>query len=111
MSSPPTQTQSPIGNFLATVLFYTMLILKCALQQNANCMQTLNFQQSLQKTWKWSMQTGGPLCWPRNLIFFRFDGGQVPQRCLFSRFISSMKCFGLSPQVHTLQGTGLFWLT
>jgi len=30
---------------------------------------------------------------------FCFDGGQVPQRCLVSKFMSSIKCFGLLPQV------------
>ena len=35
-----------------------------------------------------------------------FDGGQ---RCLVSMCMSSMKCFGLLPQVHA-QGASLFWL-
>jgi len=48
------------------------------------------------------MQTGAPHRW-------HFDGGQVPQRCLVSKFMSSTKCFGLSPQVHAQQGGSLFW--
>jgi len=47
--------------------------------------------------------------WQVNLILFCFDGGQVPHRCLVSKFMSSIKCFDLSPQVHT-QGAGSFWL-
>jgi len=38
--------------------------------------------------------------WHVNLVLFCFDGGQVPQRCLVSKFMSSTKCFGLLPQVH-----------
>jgi len=48
--------------------------------------------------------------WHVNLVLFYFDGGQVPQRCLVSKFMSSMKCFGLIPQVHAQQGASLFWL-
>jgi len=40
-----------------------------------------------------------------------FDGGQVPQRCLVSKFMSSIKCFSLLPQLHAQQGTSLFWLS
>jgi len=40
---------------------------------------------------------------------FCFDGGQVPQRCLVSKFASSIKCFGLLPQVHAQQGASIFW--
>ena len=41
---------------------------------------------------------------------FCFDCGQVLQRCLVSKFMSSIKCFGLLPQVHA-QGTSFFWLS
>jgi len=34
--------------------------------------------------------------WHVNLVLFCFDGGQVPQRCLVSKFMSSIKCFDLS---------------
>jgi len=44
-----------------------------------------------------------------NLFLFCFDGGQVPQRCLVSKFASSIKCFGLLPQVHAQQGASFFW--
>ena len=47
--------------------------------------------------------------WQANLVLFCFGGGQVPQRCLVSKFISSIKCFDLAQQVHT-QGAGLFQL-
>ena len=47
--------------------------------------------------------------WHVNLVLFCFDGGQVPQRCLVSKFVSSIKCFGLLPQVHAQQATSLFW--
>ena len=40
-----------------------------------------------------------------------FVGGQVPQRCLVSEVMSSIKCFGLLPQVHAQQGASLFWLS
>jgi len=59
---------------------------------------------------KWSMQTGASHRWCVNLDLFRFDGGRDPQRCLGSRFMSSIKCFDLSSQGHT-QGAGPFWLT
>jgi len=48
--------------------------------------------------------------WHVNLVLLCFDGGQVPQRCLVSKFMSSIKCFGPSPQVHAQQGASLFWL-
>ena len=41
----------------------------------------------------------------------RFDSEQVPQRCLVSKLMSSIKCFGLLPQVHAQQGASLFWLS
>ena len=44
------------------------------------------------------------------LVLSCFDGGQVPQRCLVSKFMSSIKCFDLLPQVHAQQGAGPFWL-
>ena len=47
--------------------------------------------------------------WHVNLVLFCFDGGQVRQRCLISKFMSSIKCFGLLPQVHA-QGACPFWL-
>jgi len=47
---------------------------------------------------------------PANVVVF-IDGGQVPQRCLVSKFMSSIKCFGLLPQVHAQKGTSLFWLS
>ena len=37
--------------------------------------------------------------------------GQVPQRCLVSKFMSSIICFDLLPQVHAQQGASLFWLS
>jgi len=46
--------------------------------------------------------------WHVNLVLFCFDGGQVPQRCLISMFISLIKCFGLLPQVHAQQEQALF---
>ena len=49
--------------------------------------------------------------WHVNLVLFCYDGGQVPQRCLVSKFMSSIKCFGLLPQVHVQQGARLFWLS
>ena len=49
--------------------------------------------------------------WNVNLVWFCFDSGQVPQRCLVSKFMSSIKCFGLLPQVHARQGASLYWLT
>jgi len=49
--------------------------------------------------------------WHVNLFLLCFDGGQVPKRCLVSKFMSSIKCFGLLPQVHTQQGASLFWLS
>ena len=55
------------------------------------------------------MQTRAPHRWHVNLVLFYFGGGQVPQRCLVSKFMSSIKCFDLSPQVHTQQGAGPFW--
>ena len=48
--------------------------------------------------------------WHVSLVLFCFDGGKVPQRCLVSKFMSSIKCFGLLPQVH-VQGARLFWLS
>ena len=54
-------------------------------------------------------------CWhwqlARDLVLSCFDGGQVPQRCLVTKFMSSIKCFGLLPQVHAQQGASLFWLS
>jgi len=47
--------------------------------------------------------------WHVNLVLFCFDGGQVPQRCLVAKFMSSIKCFGLLPQTHA-QGASLFCL-
>jgi len=38
--------------------------------------------------------------WHVNLGLFCSDGGQVPQRCLLSKLMSSIKCFDLLPQVH-----------
>jgi len=49
--------------------------------------------------------------WHVNLVLSCFDGGQVPQRCLVSKFMSSIKCFGLLPQVHAQQGAILLWLS
>jgi len=49
--------------------------------------------------------------WHVNLVLFGFDGGQVPQRCLVSKCMSSIKCFGLLPQVHAQKGASLFWLS
>ena len=50
--------------------------------------------------------------WHVNLVLFCFYGGQVPQaqRCLMSKFMSSIKCFGLLPEVYAQQGASLFWL-
>jgi len=45
-----------------------------------------------------------------NLVLFCFGGGQVPQRCLVSKFMSSVKCFVLLTQVHAQQGASLCWL-
>jgi len=71
-------------------------------------------EQSLQKTCKWSMPASASIVgtgsWHMNLVLFCFDGGLVPQRCLVSKFMSSIKCFDLLPQVHAQQGTSLFWL-
>jgi len=47
--------------------------------------------------------------WHVNLVLFCFDGGQVPQPCLISKFMSSIKCFGLLPQVHAQQEQTFFW--
>jgi len=33
--------------------------------------------------------------WHVNLVLFCFDGGQVPQRCLVSKFMSSAKMLWL----------------
>jgi len=49
--------------------------------------------------------------WHVKLVLFCFDGGQVPQRCLISKFMSSIQHFGLLPQVHAQQGIKLFWLS
>ena len=49
--------------------------------------------------------------WDVNLVLFCFDGGQVLQRCLASKFMSSTKCFGLLPQVHAQRIESLFWLS
>jgi len=49
--------------------------------------------------------------WHVNLVLFSFKGGQVPQSCLFSKFVSSIKCFDLLPQEHAQQGASLFWLS
>ena len=49
--------------------------------------------------------------WHVNFVLFCFDGGQVPKRCLVSKFMSSMKCFDLLPQVHAQQGASRFWLS
>jgi len=38
--------------------------------------------------------------WHVNLGLFCFDGGQVSQRCLVSKFMSSRKFFGLLLHVH-----------
>ena len=35
------------------------------------------------------MQASAPRRWHVNLVLFCFDGGQVPQRCLISKFMSS----------------------
>jgi len=48
--------------------------------------------------------------WHLNLVLSCFDSGQVPQRCLVSKFMFSMKCFGVLPQAHAQQGAGPFWL-
>jgi len=45
--------------------------------------------------------------WHVNLVMFCFGGGQVPQSCLVSKFMSSIKCLGLLPQVHAQQGASL----
>ena len=45
-----------------------------------------------------------------NLVLFFFDGGQVPQRCLVSKFTSSIKYFGPLPELHAQQGASIFWL-
>jgi len=40
--------------------------------------------------------------WHVNFVLFCFDGGQVPQRCLVSKFMSSIKCFDLfTTSAHT----------
>jgi len=57
------------------------------------------------------MQASASHRWHLNLVFFYFDGGQVSQRCLVSKFMSSTKCFGLLPQVHAQQGASLFGLS
>jgi len=56
------------------------------------------------------MQTSAPIVdsWHLNLVLFCFDGRRVPQRCLVSKFMSSIKRFGLLPQVHAQQGASLF---
>ena len=48
--------------------------------------------------------------WHVNLVLFSFDDGQVPQaqRSLVSRFMSSIKCFDLVPEVDAQQGASLF---
>jgi len=65
------------------------------------------------ENWKWSTQTSAPIVgsWHVNLVLSCFDGEQVPQRCLVSNFMSSIKCFGLLPQVHAQQGASHFWLS
>ena len=45
-----------------------------------------------------------------NLVLLCCDGGQVPQRYLVSKFMFSIECLGLSPQVQA-QGASLFWLS
>jgi len=42
--------------------------------------------------------------------FCCFDGGRVPQRCLVSKVMSSIKCFGHLSHVHA-QGASIFWLS
>jgi len=46
--------------------------------------------------------------WHVNLVLFCFDGGQVPQRCLVSKLMSSIKLFGLLPQQHAQQAQAFF---
>jgi len=41
--------------------------------------------------------------WHVNLVLFCVDGGQVLQRCLISKFMSSIKYFDILPQVHAQQ--------
>ena len=57
------------------------------------------------------MPTSAPIVgtgsWHLNLVLFCFDGGKAPQRCLVSKCMTSIKCFGLLPQVHA-QGARLF---
>ena len=49
--------------------------------------------------------------WHVNLVLFWFNSGQAPQRCLVSKFMSSIKCFGLLPQVYAQQEASLFCLS
>jgi len=60
-----------------------------------------------------SLQTSVPHRWQlaHEPHFVLFDGGQVPQRCLVSKFMSSVKCFDLLAQVQAKQGASLFWLS
>jgi len=46
--------------------------------------------------------------WHVNLVLFCFDGGQVPQRYLVSKFMSSIKSFRLLSQVQAQQGARRF---
>ena len=49
-------------------------------------------------------------CWHVNLVLFCFGGGQVLQRRLVSKFMSSIKCFDLLPHVHA-QAASVFCLS
>jgi len=49
--------------------------------------------------------------WHVNFVLFCFGGGQVPQRCLVSKFILWIICIFLLPQVHAQQGASYFWLS
>jgi len=46
--------------------------------------------------------------WHVNVVLFCFNGRQVRQRFLVSKFMSSIKCFGLLPQVHAQQRASRF---
>jgi len=62
------------------------------------------------------MQTSAPHRWQlvREPRFVVLMVDRLPQRSLVSKFMSSIKCFDLSPQVHTVQalsGSNFFRLT
>jgi len=51
--------------------------------------------------------------WHVKHVLFCVDGigGQVPHRSMVSKFMPSIKCFGLLPQVHAQQAASVFWIS